>query len=272
MTPLIECNISVTYRKNGAGVRDVAFSVGRGEILGVAGESGSGKSTIATALLGLHKLRGADLQGSIRLDGRELGTLSDKEWRAIRGRRIAFVSQSAASALNPALRLRTQFQEVWRAHRRDGDWRTAALPNLQLLRVPTTDEFLSRYPRQLSVGLAQRVLVALALLHEPELLVADEPTSALDLITQGEMLSLFRRLRKERGIAIVFISHDLLALSALCDRVAVLRAGELVEVIEGSRLLTDSTHEYTRELAAALRGLIEYPVCKDGNSLPALRR
>src|SRR3954452_20899362 len=182
MTPLIECNISVTYRKNGAGVRDIAFSVGRGEILGVAGESGSGKSTIATALLGLHKLRGADLRGSIRFDGREFATLSEKEWRAIRGRKIAFVSQSAVSALNPALRLRTQFQEVWRAHRRDGDWRAAALPNLQLLGVPTRDEFLSLYPRELSVGLAQRVLVALALLHEPELLVADEPTSALDLI------------------------------------------------------------------------------------------
>src|SRR5205085_1509644 len=113
--------------------------------------------------------------------------------------------------------------------------------------------FLNRYPRELSVGLAQRVLVALALLHEPDLLIADEPTSALDLITQAELLTLFRRLRDERGISILFISHDLLALASMCDRVAILRAGELVETVDGPRLLTNPSHEYTKQLVSALQ-------------------
>ncbi|MDZ4801610.1 MAG: ABC transporter ATP-binding protein [Bryobacteraceae bacterium] len=261
MTPLLECDISSTYRRTGAGVRDIRFAVGRGEILGIAGESGSGKSTIASAILGLSKYRGGEVTGSIRFDGQELVGLAEKQWRALRGRRISLVSQSSMAALNPALRLRTQFGEAWRAHRRDGDWRAAATPTLELLRVPVTAEFLERYPSELSVGLAQRVLVALALLHEPQLLIADEPTSALDLVTQAELLGLFRKLRDDRGLSIVFISHDLLALTAVCDRIAVLRSGSLVEIVDADRFLTSPTHEYTRQLVAALRAI----------ALPALR-
>ncbi len=255
-TPLLECDISATYRRTGAGVRDIRFAVGRREILGIAGESGSGKSTIASAILGLTKHRGGDVRGSIRFDGTELLGLPERQWRALRGRHISLVSQSSMAALNPALRLRTQFSEVWRAHRRDGDWRVAATPTLELLRVPATPEFFDRYPSELSVGLAQRVLVALSLLHQPDLLIADEPTSALDLVTQAELLALFRRLRDERSMSLLFISHDLLALASVCDRIAVLQSGTLVEVVEADRFLTSPSHEYTRQLVAALRAIV----------------
>ena len=199
------------------------------------------------------------MTGSVKLDGVELVGMRERDLRAIRGRRIALVSQSSLSALNPALRLKTQFGEVWRAHRKDGDWRERAAATLELLRVPAPPEFFERYPAELSVGMAQRVLVALALLHEPDLLIADEPTSALDLVTQAELLALFRRLRDERGLSILFISHDLLALAAVCDRVAVLRSGTLVEIVEAGRLLTAPSHEYTQQLVAALRTLSPRP-------------
>lgn len=251
--PLLSCDLSVIYRRTQAGIRDVQFSVGSAEIVGIAGESGSGKSTIATAILGLSGRRGADVTGSVSFRGTELLKLSERELRRLRGRQIALVSQSSLAALNPALRLKTQFREVWRAHRKDGDWREAATPVLQLLRVPVTEEFFDRYPSELSVGLAQRVLVALALLHQPALLIADEPTSALDLVTQAELLALFRQLRDERGMSILFISHDLLALASVCDRIAVLREGTLVEIIEAKRFLTDPVHPYTKQLVSALR-------------------
>lgn len=255
MSPLLECDISAIYRRTGAGVRDIRFAVNRGEILGIAGESGSGKSTIASAILGLTTYRGGEVTGSIRFNGQELLGLAEKQWRGLRGCQIALVSQSSMAALNPALRLRTQFSEAWRAHKRGGDWRSAATPTLELLRVPATPEFFERYPSELSVGLAQRVLVALSLLHGPQLLIADEPTSALDLVTQAELLGLFRRLRDERGISIVFISHDLLALAAVCDRIAVLRSGSLVEIVDADRFLISPVHEYTQQLVAALRAI-----------------
>ncbi|MBC7926428.1 MAG: ABC transporter ATP-binding protein [Bryobacteraceae bacterium] len=251
--PLLQCELSVTYGRTGMGVRNVQFAIERGEILGIAGESGSGKSTIASAILGLSKLRGATATGTVQFDGQNLLTMRERDLQAIRGKRIALVAQSSMAALNPALKLKTQFREVWRAHRRDGDWTEAANPVLELLRVPITKEFFARYPSELSVGLAQRVLIALALLHQPELLIADEPTSALDIVTQAELLTLFRRLRDDRGLSILFISHDLLALAAVCDRIAVLQSGTLVEIVEASRFLTNPTHEYTRQLVAALR-------------------
>lgn len=256
---LLECDLSVTYHRTGAGIRDVRFAVAQAEILGIAGESGSGKSTIATAILGLSERRGAMTRGSVRFRGTELLTMRERELRSLRGREIALVSQSSLAALNPALRLKTQFREVWRAHRKNGDWKASAVPTLDLLRVPSTKEFLERYPGELSVGMAQRILIALALLHDPALLIADEPTSALDLVTQAELLELFRRLRDERGKSVLFISHDLLALAAVCDRIAVLREGTLVEIVDAKRFLTDPTHEYTRRLVAALR-TISQPV------------
>src|SRR3954447_14832957 len=195
---LLECELTATYKRTNMGVRDIQFTIAPGEILGVAGESGSGKSTIAASIMGTLGRRGGETRGQILFRGTDLLKLSERQLRRLRGREISLVSQSSLAALNPALKLKTQFAEVWRAHRNDGEWRDAAVPTLELLRVPTDREFFDRYASELSVGLAQRVLVALALLHKPSLLIADEPTSALDLLTQAELLALFRRLRDER--------------------------------------------------------------------------
>jgi ABC-type dipeptide/oligopeptide/nickel transport system ATPase component len=172
------------------------------------------------------------------------------------------VSQSSISALNPALRIGTHFQEAWRAHRRDAAWRQPAEYLLESLRISPTAEFFSRFPRELSIGMAQRVVIALGMLHNPALLIADEPTSALDLATQNELLDLFRRRRADQGMAVLFVSHDLLALMAICDRIAVLRHGELVEVLPGKEFLIAARHPYTVELASSLRALLpsEIPV------------
>lgn len=253
--PLLACDLSVRYG-GASGVSDIRFELERGEIFGIAGESGSGKSTIAMALMGLAARRGARAVGKVVFKGRDLLQAGEGELRRIRGAEISLVSQSAASALNPALRLRTHFREVWRAHRRDGDWMPAAAPVMNLLGIPATPELFARYPFELSVGMAQRVLVALALLHEPSLLIADEPTSALDLVTQSDLLQLFHDLKARRGLSIVFISHDLLALASVCDRVAVLRGGKMVEVLEGPDVLAHPRDEYTRRLVGALDRLM----------------
>jgi ABC-type dipeptide/oligopeptide/nickel transport system ATPase component len=249
---LLACDLSVTYGRSGAGVSGIKFDLARGEIFGIAGESGSGKSTIALALMGLARRRGAHASGTVLLEGRDLLSLPEREVRRLRGRTISMVSQSAASALNPALRLRTHFREVWRAHRNSGDWAASAAPVLNLLGVPATPQFLDKYPFELSVGMAQRVLVALALLHDPSLLIADEPTSALDLVTQADLLGLFADLRARRALSIIFISHDLLALASVCDRMAVLRSGRLVEILEGPNVLAQPKDEYTKRLIGAL--------------------
>ena len=265
MEPLLSCDFSVSYPSTGAGVRGVRFDVRAGEIFGIAGESGSGKSTVALALAALTSRRGGTASGSVRFRGRNLFELNEKDLRTIRGREIGWVSQSSGSALNPAISIGTHFREAWRAHRSNGLWEDAARPLLETLRIPATREFYALHSRELSIGMAQRVLIALGLLHGPSLLIADEPTSALDLATQTELLTLFRKLRAERDLSIIFISHDLLGLMSVCDRIAVLRAGELVEVMEASGFLDSGTHPYTRELANALRDLLPDPTGSTGN-------
>jgi ABC-type dipeptide/oligopeptide/nickel transport system ATPase component len=225
-----------------------------GEILGLVGESGSGKSTLALSILRLLDLKGGKTIGSIRLNGRELMALSESEMREIRGRDIGLVLQSPMSSLNPALKIDTQMYETWRAHKPGS--RKECIPRfLELLRTLNLDvdeKFLERRPAQLSVGQAQRVLIAMAVLHHPPLLLADECTSALDLITQKEVLNIFRQLSQQMGTGILFISHDLLAVSSLCHRIAILRSGELVEVGPPNEILKRPSHPYTKQLVNAL--------------------
>src|SRR5215472_9911370 len=251
---LLSLSISADYAGKPGVLRDVRLEMQPGEILGLVGESGSGKSTLALSILRLLDLKGGKATGSVCLNGRELMTLSEPEMREIRGGDIGLVLQSPMSSLNPALKIGTQMYETWRAHK--PGTRKECTPKfleiLQSLNLDVAEKFLNRKPAQLSVGQAQRVLIAMAVLHRPSLLLADECTSSLDLITQKEVLNIFRQLSGDMGTGILFISHDLLAVSTLCHRIAILRSGELVEVGVTSEILQRPSHPYTRQLVSAL--------------------
>jgi ABC-type glutathione transport system ATPase component len=228
--------------------------VRHGGAVGLVGQSGSGKSTLALALMGLLG-REAKVEGSILLDGVDLLAIrSEHGWRPIRGRRVALVLQSAAAAMNPALRIETHLREAWQAHS-PVPWRAARSDAQALLRsfdLPDSRDFLDRYPSQVSVGQAQRVLIAMALLHRPSLVIADEVTSALDLLTQREVLSSLRRANIEWGTALLHITHDLLSVPEVCRDVVVLEQGRLVESGPCSEVLSNPRQAYTRRLIAAL--------------------
>jgi ABC-type dipeptide/oligopeptide/nickel transport system ATPase component len=232
----------------------VKFEIQPGEILGLAGQSGSGKSTIALAILGLLHLKGGRLRGQIRFRGRDLLTTSEKEMRRLRGREIALVLQNPISSLNPAMRVGSQLCEAFAAHNpASSGIRDAAIRDaFEAVSLPVSEGLLRRYPGELSVGQAQRVLIAMAILHRPALLIADEPTSALDVVTQAEILSLFARLNRELSMAILFISHDLLSMASLADRVAILQQGEIVESAPVRDIFSDPQHPTTRRLIDAI--------------------
>ena len=249
MNPLLRLRISAGYPGKPDVLREVAFEMAPGEIVGLVGRSGEGKSTLILSVLGLLGLKNGACRGEILFHGRDLLGLNHKDMRQLRGLHIALVPQSPLSALNPNLRLGAQLEESWRAHRSGKpDWQ-ALLASVSL---PAEREFLRLYPRNLSVGMAQRFLIALALLHRPSLLLADEPTSALDTITQSEILALFRRLNQETGIGILYISHDLASVAALSHRVAILHQGEIVECASTEELFRAPSHPYTRQLIGAI--------------------
>jgi peptide/nickel transport system ATP-binding protein len=230
--PLLSVRISVDYPGRRDVLKDVAFEVSRGEIFGLSGESGAGKSTIALAVPGLVGMRGGTVRGEILFDGKDLVRANEKELRRIRGREISLVLQSPVAALNPALRLQTQFREAWCAHSGIAwkDARPDVRSLLSRMGLPGDEEFLTRYPAQMSIGQAQRVVIAMAVLHKPKLIIADEPTSALDAASRAEILSLFRRLNSTHGTTILYISHDLDSMSQLCDRVGQLEPGGSIRI------------------------------------------
>lgn len=250
---LLECDLIVSYGRNAPVLSAVNLRIERGEILALVGESGSGKSTLALALLRLLDSRRAAVSGSVMLNGRDLLALGEKEMRRVRGTEISLVLQSAATALNPMLRISSHFREAWRAHAPRGtDWRAAAMPLLERVCLPTTDDFLRRFPSEISIGQSQRLLIAMALLHRPALLIADEPTSALDPITHAETLKLIRQLNHDLNLSVLLISHDLLSAASLCSRLAILRCGQIVETGPVSQIFGSPKHFYTRALIDAL--------------------
>jgi peptide/nickel transport system ATP-binding protein len=212
-------------------LHNVRFELHRGEVLGLVGTSGAGKSTLVQSLLGLLPWRGGRVTGEVVLNGQNLLALSDRDFRKLRGREVALIPQSPMTALNTAISLQTHFNEAWRAHEKSG--RTALAQRLQMLlaevQLPSDPEFLRRRPSQISVGQAQRVLIALALLHRPALIIADEPTSALDPVTQAQIVDLLSKLNRQHGTSLLYISHDLISVLQLSDRIAVLDAGTIVE-------------------------------------------
>ena len=226
-SPLLSVDLSVDYRTKPGALEGVRFDIEAGEAFGLVGESGSGKSTIALALLRLLEMRGGRAHGSLLFEGRDLLALKEREMRRIRGSRMAMVPQSPVAALNPALRLEAHLREAWTLHGA-APWREARPQVCDLMAqmgLPVEDAFLRRYPHQVSVGQAQRVLIAMAVLHRPALLIADEPTSALDPASAREILALFARLNRRYSMAMLYISHDLTSVDALCSRVAVLGGG-----------------------------------------------
>ncbi len=267
---LLSLSLSVDYARRRA-LKGVSLAVGRGEIVGLVGQSGCGKSTLALAILRLLDRKGGKATGSVYFNGRDLMTLKESEMRQLRGREIALVLQSPISSLNPALKIGTQLAEAWKVHRRGSheECRAALLEALENVSLPADDAFLHRRPQQLSVGQAQRVLIAMAVLHRPALLIADEATSALDVVTQAEILTLFRKLNREMGTSILYISHDLLSVATICHRISVMKDGEIVECNSAQHIFATPQHPYTRTLIASLPALPQAQAAKDEASAPA---
>jgi ABC-type dipeptide/oligopeptide/nickel transport system ATPase component len=266
---LLSLRLSAGYTGKPEVLRDVSLEAARGEIVGLVGRSGEGKSTIASAILGLLGLKGGKCSGRILFNGRDLLVLKESEMRRLRGKEIGLVPQSPLAALNPNLRLGAQLEEAWRAHERGKpDWKQL----LESVSLPGETAFLRQYPRNLSVGLAQRFLIALAILHRPALLLADEPTSALDSITQAEILRLFASLNRTQGLAILYISHDLASVASLCHRVAILHEGTIIECGPTAEVFERPRHEYTRKLIDAIPRPAGLRDSADPQSLLSLHR
>lgn len=251
--PLLAVQLTAGYGKRPI-LPDVEFSVAHGEKLGLAGTSGAGKSTLVLALMGLLSWRQGWAKGQVLFEGENLLTMREGETRRVRGKRIALVPQSPSSALNGALKLRTHFEQAWKAHSRE----RASVLTLRLqtllreVHLPSDDTFLARRPNEISVGQAQRVVIALALLHRPALLIADEPTSALDPCNQIEVLDVLRRANRQDGTALLYISHDLLSILQLCERMAVLDAGRIVESVSLASVEESARHASTLTLLRTL--------------------
>jgi ABC-type glutathione transport system ATPase component len=228
-----------------------SLGLGAGEIVGLAGESGSGKSMTAMATLGLATHVGATVEGSIRLDGEEIVGMPERRLRELRGSRIAAIFQSPVSAFNPVYRVGAGFIGALRLHGAAAD-EARDRAEAAMREVLLSPDILRRYPHQLSGGQAQRVAIAQALALRAEVLLADEPTSALDVTVQAEILDSLRRVRDEVGMSILFISHDLAVLAELSDRLAVMQRGVVVESGPTAQVLGDPRDDYTKELVAAV--------------------
>ena len=235
-------------------VDGIDFTVDRGEIMGLVGESGCGKSVTSLSIMRLVAKPGRIDGGEVLFDGRDLLKVSGDEMRKIRGDRISMIFQQPTSSLNPVWNVGRQIEEVLRIHR-GMQGKAAAARAEELLRmvgIPDPKRRLKAYPHEMSGGMAQRVMIAMALACEPELLIADEPTTALDVTIQAQILDLMRNLRDETGTAIILITHDLGVVAEMCDRVAVMYAGEIVEQSDVISLFRRPLHPYTRGLIGSI--------------------
>lgn len=245
----------------------VSFDVQNGEILCVVGESGCGKSTIAMSILQLLSINGEMSGGHIIMDGQELTSLTEDEMCEIRGNNISMIFQDPMSSLNPTKTVASQLIEPYMIHKgmKRKAARAEALKMLKDVGIPNPEKRLDEYPHQLSGGMRQRVMIAMALACQPKLLIADEPTTALDVTIQAQILDLMRTLRKERGTAIVFITHDLGVVAEMADKVLVLYAGHAVEYNTVEKVFNSPKHPYTMGLLKSVP-----PVNKHIDFLPSI--
>jgi peptide/nickel transport system ATP-binding protein len=257
-TPTLEVRDLQTHFFTRAGVvkavDGVSFSVGRGKVMGLVGESGSGKSVTGFSIIGLVDPPGRIAGGSILFQGRDLAKLSEEEMRDLRGNRIAMIFQDPMMTLNPVLRIDTQMIETVKAHKKVSteEARQRARDTLGMVGIPSPDERLKAYPHQFSGGMRQRVAIAIALLHEPQLIVADEPTTALDVTIQGQILAEVQKLCATTGTSMIWITHDLSVVAGLADDIAVMYAGRIVEKGAVSEVLDKPLHPYTHGLIGSV--------------------
>ncbi len=228
-------------------VNDVSFDIARGEVLGVVGETGAGKSLTANAIIGLLEPPGRIANGEVRLDGERIDQLSPEAMRRIRGKRIGMVFQDPLTSLNPLYRIGAQLIETISVHTnyQGAQARRRAIALLNEVGLPAAEERIDNYPHQFSGGMRQRVVVALALAADPELLIADEPTTALDVSVQAQIISLLKRLCRERGTAVMLITHDMGVIAETADRMAVMYAGRIVEIGSVRDVITKPLHPYS---------------------------
>ncbi|MBW8635856.1 ABC transporter ATP-binding protein [Hoeflea sp. WL0058] len=235
-------------------VDGVSFELVPGEILGIVGESGSGKSVTGMSIMGLVDPPGRVVEGSVRLAGKELITATEEDRRQLLGNRIAMIFQEATTALNPVLSIDTQMIEAVKAHQ-DVSTRQArkiAIRALQVVGIPSAEERIKSYPHEFSGGMRQRVLIATALLNEPDIIIADEPTTALDVTIQAQILSETQKLCRERGTSLIWITHDLTVVAGLVDKVCVMYAGKIVERGPVDVILDRPKHPYTVGLIGSI--------------------
>jgi peptide/nickel transport system ATP-binding protein len=235
-------------------LQSISFAVDRGEILGLVGESGSGKSLTALAITGLLPLIGGRVAGTIRFDGQDLTQLPESAMRKLRGRRIAFITQNPMTALDPVQRIGPQVDVMARMHLGQSAKaaRARTIDILTQLRIPDAATICEAYPHQLSGGMKQRIVIAMALAGDPDLIVADEPTTALDVTVQAQIIHILATLVKDRGLALILITHDMGVVAQVCDKVAVLYAGRLAESNAVRPLFATARHPYTHALIGCI--------------------
>jgi oligopeptide/dipeptide ABC transporter ATP-binding protein len=271
--------LSVSFRTGRGGLkalRNVSLSVGKGEIVGIIGESGCGKTTLINAIIGLLPANAEKPAGQIRFAGENIVGLPEARLRRLRGERITTIFQDPMTALNPVLTIGTQMTAIqYRRNTGAADKRRRAIEFLEKVRMPDAKKRLDHYPHQFSGGMRQRICIAMALLTEPDLLIADEPTTALDATLEVQVIRLIRELQRDIGCSVLFISHHLGAVAELCERVAIMYAGEVVEQGPVRDIFRDPRHPYTRKLLECDPGRVLEPLAKlptIGGELPDLVR
>ncbi len=255
MNKLLEVeNLSIKFEtKKGIAhaVRDVSFEVFEGETLGVVGESGCGKSITNLAIMGLLAENAIVTADKLEFEGLDLLSLNEKSWQQIRGGSIALISQDPMSSLNPCYTVEYQIDEVLRIHKPEMNKSQRAVKILSLLKdvgIPAPKERLKAYPHELSGGMSQRIMIAMAIACDPKLLIADEPTTALDVTVQGQILELLESLQKEKGMSVIFVSHDLSVVRDITKRIQVMYAGEIIEAGLTKKVIESPAHPYTKGL------------------------
>jgi len=255
--PLLDVqHLSVSFGGPTPAVDDVSFQIAAGETLGVVGESGSGKSVTAFSILRLLQPPGRVTSGTVFFEGRNLLTLSEAEMREVRGARISLIFQEPMTALNPVMRVGDQIAEALTVHGRSrAEARARAIELLDAVKIPDAARRARDYPHQLSGGMRQRAMIAIALACHPPLVIADEPTTALDVTIQAQVLDLMRELKARFNLALLLITHDFGVIAEMADRVAVMYRGRVVEEGPVRQILRAPMHEYTQGLLAAVPGM-----------------